>query len=107
MSKYLKSKGWKVPKYTPGINSKFKYENYGLENEESAHAVIGQEFDRVVAIIDETFEYDVKEQLTASSYYYFQRQMLYQILTRTRLKLFVIILNNEVMLKRCLEILGK
>lgn len=107
LSKYLKSKGWKVPKYTPGINSKFKYENYGLENEESAHAVIGQEFDRVVAIIDETFEYDVKEQLTASSYYYFQRQMLYQILTRTRLKLFVIILNNEVMLKRCLEILGK
>ncbi len=107
LSEYLKSKGWKIPIYTPGTRSKFKYENYGIENEESAHAVIGQEFDRVVAIIDETFGYDAKGQLTASSYYYSQRQMLYQILTRARLKMFVIILNNEVMLKRCLEILGK
>ena len=107
LSKYLKSKGWKVPKYTPGTKSKFKYENYGLENEESAHAVIGQEFDKVVAVIDETFRYDAKGRLTASNDCYSQRQMLYQILTRTRLKLFVIIFNNEVMLERCLKILGK
>lgn len=107
MSEYLQKKGWKIPRYTPGTISRFKYERYGINDAESAHAVIGQEFDKVVAIIDETFKYDAKGQLTASSYYYSQRQMLYQILTRARLKLFIIILNNEVMLKRCLGILGK
>ncbi|MDY6130672.1 MAG: ATP-binding protein [Prevotella sp.] len=107
LSKYLQEKGWKVPKYTPGTRSIFKYQGYGIANEESAHAVIGQEFDKVVAVMDETFRYDGNGKLTAGNDYYSQRQMLYQILTRTRQKLFVIILDNEIMLKRCLEILRK
>lgn len=105
LSEYLRGKGWKVPRYTPGTRSTFKYEGYGIENEESAHAVIGQEFDKVVAVIDKTFRYNEEGQLTANNKFYSQRQMLYQILTRTRQKLYIIILNNEPMLKRCLEIL--
>ena len=107
LSRHLQEKGWKIPKYTPGTISTFCYEGYGTANEESAHEVIGQEFDKVVAIIDSYFGYDDDGKLIANNEYYSQRQMLYQILTRTRQKLYVIILNNEPMLKRCLEILKR
>ena len=107
LSKHLQEKGWKIPKYTPGTISTFCYEGYGTANEESAHAVIGQEFDKVVAIIDNNFGYDERGKLIANNSYYSQRQMLYQILTRTRQRLYVIILSNEPMLKRCLEILKR
>ena len=107
LSKHLQQKGWKIPRYTPGTHSTFCYEEYGTVEEESAHAVIGQEFDKVVAIIDNSFRYDGDGKLIANNEYYSQRQMLYQILTRTRQKLYVIILNNEPMLKRCLEILRR
>ena len=107
LSSHLQEKGWKIPKYTPGTHSTFCYEGYGTAEEESAHAVIGQEFDKVVAIIDNSFRYDGDGKLIANNSYYSQRQMLYQILTRTRQKLYVIILNNEPMLKRCLEILKR
>ena len=107
LSKHLQEKGWKIPRYTPGTRSIFCYEGYGIAEEESAHAVIGQEFDKVVAIIDNNFGYDEGGKLIANNRYYSQRQMLYQILTRTRQRLYVIILNNEPMLKRCLEILKR
>mgnify|MGYP000960214682 FL=1 len=107
LSKHLQQKGWKIPRYTPGTHSTFCYEEYGTVEEESAHAVIGQEFDKVVAIIDNNFGYDEGGKLIANNRYYSQRQMLYQILTRTRQRLYVIILSNEPMLKRCLEILKR
>ncbi|OWP28769.1 ATP-binding protein [Prevotella nigrescens] len=107
LSRHLQEKGWKIPKYTPGTISTFCYEGYGTAEEESAHEVIGQEFDKVVAIIDNNFGYDEGGKLIANNRYYSQRQMLYQILTRTRQRLYVIILNNEPMLKRCLEILKR
>ena len=107
LSRHLQEKGWKIPKYTPGTRSIFCYEGYGTAEEESAHEVIGQEFDKIVAIIDASFDYDEGGKLIANNSYYSQRQMLYQILTRTRQKLCIIILNNEPMLKRCLEILKR
>lgn len=106
LSKALSDKGWKVPRYTPGTHSTFRYEAYEIKGADSAHSVIGQEFDKVVAVIDDTFKYHDSGQLIASDPYYSQRQMLYQILTRVRLKLSIIILNNEPMLERCLKILN-
>lgn len=106
MAKSLKEKGWMVVNYTPGTYSKFRYQRYCIEDAKSAHEVIGQEFDNVVAIIDDSFSYD-NNKLLAGGSCYSQRQMLYQILTRTRLRLSIIIFNNEIMMKRCLEILGK
>ena len=107
LTNHLQQRGWRIPNYTPGIRSPFNYEEYGTDNEESAHAVIGQEFDKVVAIIDSSFRYDENGKLIANNKCYSQQQMLYQILTRTRQKLYVIVLKNEPMFKRCLEILRR
>ena len=107
MANSLREKGWKVVNYTPGKFSKFTYQRYSIKDAKSAHAVIGQEFDNVVAIIDSNFRYGEDKKLLAGGSCYSQRQMLYQILTRTRLRLSIIIFDNEIMMKRCLEILGK
>lgn len=103
---YLRKDGWRVPKYTPGKMTTFQYEDYLIDGEDSAHAVIGQEFEKVVAVIDEYYYYNMNGELcNSASSWYSQTQMLFQILTRTREKLFVVIIKNPVMLSRCLEII--
>ena len=70
------------------------------------HAVIGQEFEKVAAVIDEHFGYDDDGKLVnAAPGWYSLPQMLFQILTRTREELYIVIINNVVMLSRCLEII--
>lgn len=103
----LLERGWKTPNYTPETRSFFHYEAYLSNDTESAHSVVGQEFNNVVVVIDESFKYNSQGDLIADNTYYSQRQMLYQIITRTRKKLHIVIINNEVMLNRCIDILSK
>ena len=103
----LLERGWKTPNYTPGTRSFFHYEAYLSNDTESAHSVVGQEFNNVVVVIDESFKYNSQGDLIADNTYYSQRQMLYQIITRTRKKLHIVIINNDVMLNRCTDILSK
>lgn len=103
----LLERGWKTPNYTPGTRSFFHYEAYLSNDTESAHSVVGQEFNNVVVVIDESFKYNSQGDLIADNTYYSQRQMLYQIITRTKKKLHIVIINNEVMLNRCIDILSK
>ena len=50
----LKSENWKFINYTPSTAYTLPYEQHKLEDEyDNAHTVIGQEFDNVVAVIDE------------------------------------------------------
>ena len=105
--KTLSENNWKVPIYTPGTRSTFHYEKYSSCDPDSAHSVIGQEFDNIAVVLDEHFKYNDSGILIADNTYYSQRQMLYQIITRAIKKLCVIIINNEIMLERTLEILNK
>ena len=105
--KSLSDNKWKVPTYTPGTRSTFHYEKYSSCDSDCAHSVIGQEFDNVAIVLDENFNYDNSGNLVADNSYYSQRQMLYQIITRTIKKLCIVIINNETMLERTLDILNK
>lgn len=97
---------WKTPNYTPGTISFFSYEEYRSEDLDSAHSVIGQEFEKVVIVLDENFAYNSFGELSANNKFYSQKQMLYQIVTRAIKKLHVLIINNETMLDRCIQILS-
>jgi len=103
----LNRRNWKVINYTPSRDP-YPYKRYNIFGEDSAHGVIGQEFDKVVAVIDEYFHYN-KEGKLVTEYrgYYHVTKMLFQILTRTRKKLNIIIINNEVLLEKCLKILNR
>lgn len=103
----LSKENWKVPNYTPGTRSTFRYEAYSSGDKACAHSVVGQEFDNVAIVIDESFKYNSEGELKADNAYYSQRQMLYQIITRARKKLHVVIIDNEAMLDRCIDILNE
>ena len=105
--KVLSARHWKIPNYTPGTRSTFSYEKYSSDDVDSAHSVIGQEFDNVVIVIDGKFKYNPQGRLIADNTYYSQRQMLYQIITRTRKRLHIVVINNETMLNRCIDILTR
>lgn len=107
--------GWTIPKYTPSKPTAydFYYEPYfyGLPNQ-SAHTVIGQEYDNVVAVLDNRFFYSresgiLKAHPINDYNTYSLERMFYQIVTRTRKKLCIAILNNKEVFERCLEILSK
>lgn len=103
--------GWFIPKYTPSIYRTFHYEKYTLPNSPTAHNIIGQEYDNVLAIIDNTFKYNEDGSFGAYSINFLNtyslERMFYQIVTRTRKKLCIAILNNERIFFRCLGILNR
>lgn len=106
----LETQGYKVINFTPLRFNSAPYESYLVHDAaDNAHTVIGQEFEGVAAVVDESFYYR-EHKLTARGYDnkpYDPAQMLYQIVSRTRSRLRLILLKNEDILKRCVEILKK
>lgn len=104
----LKGKGYELPIFTPKNRGKVEYEDWFPLDGLSAHAVIGQEFDNVAALISPNMYYDMSGSLVSHKpYYYDEDRMLYQILSRARNKLHLIIYNNPVILDRCLQLVNK
>ncbi|QHA38767.1 DUF2075 domain-containing protein (plasmid) [Rossellomorea marisflavi] len=105
----LSDQGWKVINFTPSNYHYYPYDDYIKPNSESAHNVVGQEYDKVVAVIDKHFYYDSTHSLSTKGYsktpYYHPTKMLFQIVTRARKKLHLVILDNPKVLEECLNIL--
>lgn len=110
---HLRETGWTVINYTPGVKGKtYYYEKlYHIGNTSATpHSVIGQEFNNVVGVIDEYFFYNEAGKLDEQkciTKYYSQYGMLYQILTRTRKKVHLVIIKNIQVLERCVNILNQ
>lgn len=106
----LDNQGWEVINYTPSIYTPAPYDELHISLYSNAHKVIGQEYDNVVATIDQYFYYNENKILSTKGYeskpYYHPTKMLFQILTRARKKLTIIIVNNPKMLEKCLQILN-
>lgn len=75
----------------------------------NTHNVIGQEFDNVVMLLDQTFAYDENDVLRAKYHPnpdYLYRQLLFQGLSRVREKLAVVVLDNPDLFEKVLGILA-
>lgn len=105
----LKSRGYQVPKFTPNASDYHKrnnYEDWFLSTGLSAHEIIGQEFDNIVGLISPNMFYSSEGKLIShEEYFYIEDRMLYQILSRARKKIHLVIFNNQLMLNRCLNLL--
>lgn len=102
----LNTKEWQLLRFTPSRFNVEHHEAYFNRETPTSHAIIGQEFDNVVVVIDELFSYHESGQLIYSGKsYYHPRKMLFQNITRARKKLLIIIINNEELLERCVAIL--
>lgn len=97
--------GWKAITYT---NSRFTIEpldNLAYICVNKAHDVIGQEFEKVVLVMDENFKYREDGILMyKGGNYYNPKGMLYQIVTRAVKELKIIVLNNPELFYKLLEI---
>ncbi len=68
------------------------------------HSVIGQEFDKVLLILDDNFGYDEQGHLNTTVNYYSVTGMLYQIVTRAVNEIKIIVVNNPEFYKTLLRI---
>ncbi len=97
---------WQLLRFTPSLFSVEHHESYFRQDTPTSHGIIGQEFDNVVVVIDELFSYHESGQLVyRGRSYYHPRKMLFQNITRARKKVLVVIINNEELLERCVQIL--
>lgn len=84
------------------------FDNYSADTD--THHVIGQEFNNILMLIDNTFHYNADGKLVAKTHPnpdYLYTKLLFQGLTRVREKLAVIVLNNPDVFSNILSILSK
>lgn len=97
------AKGYKYISYTQSAYKDHKIDK--LIQSENTHKVIGQEFDNVLMVINESFKYTDDGRLAAYEHpypNYLFAQLLYQGLTRVREKLMIIVLNNKTLFEKLL-----
>ncbi len=96
--------GWQPIKYTTSIYNPDPFDDLDDISDKNAHDVIGQEFSKVVFVMDSAFKYE-GNRLAASKYaYYSPKGMLYQITTRVVDELKIIVFNNPDLYVKLLEI---
>lgn len=114
---YIK-KGYTYIGYTPAKESSLEkapadmqHKNHILKDYlgrySFSHSVVGQEFDKVITLIDDNFEYDSNSKLQAKEHpykYFLFTGMLYQNLTRVREKLCIIVFNNKDVFEKLIKI---
>ena len=97
---------WEVLRLTPSQVWSEYHGRYFDVRAKTSHEVIGQEFDAVTIAIDKNFKYDEAGDLIyADKTFYDAVSMLRQNITRARKRLNIVLINNEALLTRCLEIL--
>ena len=99
-----KERGWQPIKYTTSIFNPDPFDDLSDISDKNAHDVIGQEFSKVVFVMDSTFRY-AGNRLAASKYsYYSPKGMVYQIATRVIEELKIIVFSNPDLYVKLLEI---
>ena len=100
---FLKLKNWMPITYTTSQHNPDPYDDLTDISDKNAHDVIGQEFSKVVFVMDDNFRYSGNK-LTARGSYYSAKGMLYQIVTRVVDDLKIIVYNNPDLYLKLLEI---
>lgn len=102
----LNREEWQLLRFTPSLYDMEHHKLYFPGDAPTSHGIIGQEFDNVVVVLDKFFSYSPDGLLFyCGKSHYEPRKMLFQNITRARKKLLVVIINNEVLLERCMTIL--
>lgn len=103
----LSREEWKIINYTSSLYDSHPYDKLEFKLEkDTAHTVIGQEFEKVAVVIDSHFSYDEIGNLSiyGDGYYYDPVKMLFQMITRARTKLMIVVIDNPNVLKRITDI---
>lgn len=96
--------GWKAITYTNSQYSREPLDRLASISETKAHDVIGQEFEKVVFVMDDNFHYDQCGILMCEKNYYSVKGMFYQIVTRVVDNMKIIVLKNPKLYEKLLSI---
>lgn len=102
--KFLQEIGWTLLTFTTSNYDPDPYTLVASIGGKNAHNVIGQEFSKVVFIMDKNFRYNNFGKLEARTAYYSAKGMLYQIVTRVVDELRIVVLDNPELYLKLLEI---
>ncbi len=101
MIRLYTSQGYHFINYTgSGVNDALPE-----EEKESIHHIIGQEYDKVVTVLDDAFYYNEERVLDAfqkDDTMYLRPEMFYEAITRARMDIVVIVVNNPSVFTRLL-----
>lgn len=102
----LREAGWYHINYTTSQYNPIHFDKYQEYSGLNAHKVIGQEFDKVVVVIDTAFylEGNTLKSQQIKGLPYCMEGMLHQAITRARKYLKIIILNNSEIMAKCIHI---
>jgi KaiC/GvpD/RAD55 family RecA-like ATPase len=105
---YLKYLGWEHIYLSNSLIKAEPLDKVKFSSNNSSHQAIGQEYDNVVIVINEHFYYTEQLKLSYNArYYYNPLETLFQAITRTRKKLKLVIINNEDVYKKCIQIINR
>ena len=104
---FLRESGWTAITYTTSTCDADPYDDLKEFGDCNAHGVIGQEFSKVVFVMDQNFWYGEKGKLQMKDGYYSASGMLYQIVTRVVDELKIIVLGNPSLYLDLLKIKSK
>ncbi len=103
-----RNRGYVFINFTKSLYNKSPFD--GFEEDFDTHHVIGQEFDLVAMLIDNTFYYDENDMLQSNVHPnpdYLYNQLLFQGLTRVREKLVIIVLDNMNFFEKLIKCISK
>ncbi len=100
----VENHGWKAITFSNSLHYVDPLDTIAELCETNAHGVIGQEFEKVVFVMDGNFRYSDDNTLQTRQTYYSATGMLYQIVTRVVLELKIVVLNNPSLFNKLLSI---
>lgn len=105
---FLKNQDWEHIYLSNSLHTPDPLDTLVFSSNNSAHKVIGQEFDNVVVTIDKNFFYTETLKLSyRARTYYNPLETLFQAVTRTRKKLTFVIIDNDEIYKNCIKIINR
>ena len=105
---YLKYLGWEHIYLSNSLIKAEPLDKVKFSSNNSSHQAIGQEYEDVVIVINEHFYYTEQLKLSYNVYYYYNPlETLFQAITRTRKKLKIVIIDNEDVYKKCIQIINR
>ena len=104
---YLKYLGWEHIYLSNSLIKAEPLDKVKFSSNNSSHQAIGQEYEDVVIVINEHFYYTEQLKLSYNAYYYNPLETLFQAITRTRKKLKIVIIDNEDVYKKFIQIINR
>lgn len=103
-SEGMENEGWQIIDYTKQNHKGAQIQKMLLNRGLNAHGVLGQEFDKVLAVVGPTFYYTDQGGLAVSeANYYDPERMFYQSITRARKQIMLVVVDNPSFMSKLLS----